>query len=149
MPSLNRNEKKTCEDCDKEYRRFDGARHSKNCVRGVISRSECRYFTYNQQETNYHVAKNMLQQLSSNQRLARFAKKSFRVSTRSNNNGEKNMGRNNESQVIRWQTWTRLCRRKRKMERNSKMSWVLVSISWWTLRWRMGVIRYLTFKCQS
>ena len=48
--------------------------------------------------------KNMLQQLSSNQRLARLAKKSFRVTTRSNNNGEKNMGRNNESQVIRWQT---------------------------------------------
>ena len=57
MPSLSRNEKKTCEDCDKEYRRFDGARHGKNCVRGVISCSECRYFFYNQQETNYHVAK--------------------------------------------------------------------------------------------
>ena len=57
MPSLSRNEKKTCEDCDKEYMRFDGARYSKNCVRGVISGSECRYFTYNQQETNYHVAK--------------------------------------------------------------------------------------------
>ena len=57
MPSLNRNEKVKCENCGKEYRRDHAARHSKNCVRGVISCSECRYFTYNQQEMNYHVAK--------------------------------------------------------------------------------------------
>ena len=57
MPSLNRNEKVKCEDCDKENRRSDAARHRKNCVRGVISCSECRYFTYNQQEMNYNVTK--------------------------------------------------------------------------------------------
>ena len=57
MPSLNRNEKVKCEDCDKEYRRSDAARHRKDCVRGVISGSECRYFTYNQQKMNYHAVK--------------------------------------------------------------------------------------------
>ena len=30
MPSLNRNEKVICEDCDKEYRRSDAARHRKS-----------------------------------------------------------------------------------------------------------------------
>ena len=57
MPSLNRNEKVKCEDCGKEYRRSDEARHRKSCVRGVISCPDCRYITYNQQEMNYHVVK--------------------------------------------------------------------------------------------
>ena len=46
-----------CEDCVKEYRRSDAAQHRKNCVQGVISCSECKYFNYNQQKMNYHVAK--------------------------------------------------------------------------------------------
>ena len=57
MPSLNRNEKVKCEDCDKEYRRSDATRHRKNCARGVISCSECRYFSYSKQEMSYQVAK--------------------------------------------------------------------------------------------
>ena len=57
MPSLNRNKKVQCGDCGNLYVRAHAARHRKNCVRGVISCSECMYFTYNQQEMNYHVAK--------------------------------------------------------------------------------------------
>ena len=57
MPSINRKEKVKCEECDQEYSRSDAARHKKNCVRGVFSCSECRYFTYNRQEMSYHVAK--------------------------------------------------------------------------------------------
>ena len=57
MPALNRNEKKKCEDCGKEYRRADAARHRKSCVRGVISCPECNYCSYNQQEMNFHSSK--------------------------------------------------------------------------------------------
>ena len=55
-----------------------------------------------------------LHHLTSNQRFAHFARRSFRVTIRSNNIGEKSMERNNGKQVIRWQTWTRLLRRKGK-----------------------------------
>ena len=58
MPSLNRNEKMKCEDCGKEYRRDHAARHRKSCQAGIISCPDCKYFTYNKQEMNYHVAKN-------------------------------------------------------------------------------------------
>ena len=57
MPSLNRNEKVKCEDCGKEYRRADAARHRKSCVRGVISCPQCNYWTYNQQKMNFHTSK--------------------------------------------------------------------------------------------
>ena len=33
------------------------ARHHKSCQAGIISCPDCKYFTYNQQELNYHVAK--------------------------------------------------------------------------------------------
>ena len=46
-----------CEDCGKEYRKSDAARHRKRCVRGVISCPECNYCSYNQQEKNCHAAK--------------------------------------------------------------------------------------------
>ena len=32
------------------------ARHRKRCTKGAIYGPKCRYFIYNQQETNYHVA---------------------------------------------------------------------------------------------
>ena len=57
MPSLKKNKKLKCEDCDKEYWRSDAARHRKSCVRGIVSCLECNYCTYNQQEWNYHAAK--------------------------------------------------------------------------------------------
>ena len=52
MPALNRNDTVKCEDCGKEFRRSDTARHS-----GVISCLECNYCTYNQQEMNFHTSK--------------------------------------------------------------------------------------------
>ena len=38
------------EDCGKEYRRDNAARHRKSSVRGVLSCPECNYCTYNQQK---------------------------------------------------------------------------------------------------
>ena len=52
MPSLNRNEKVQCGDCGNIY-----VRHPKSCQAGIISCPDCKYFTYNKQERNYHVAK--------------------------------------------------------------------------------------------
>ena len=46
-----------CEDCGKEYSRANAARHRKSCQAGIIYRPDCKYFTYNNQEINYHVAK--------------------------------------------------------------------------------------------
>ena len=64
MPALNRNEKVKCEDCGKEYRRADTARHRKSCQAGIISCHDCKYFTYNKQEMNNHVAKKHAQSTS-------------------------------------------------------------------------------------
>ena len=33
------------------------ARHRKSCQAGIISRPDCKYFTYNKQEMNYHITK--------------------------------------------------------------------------------------------
>ena len=57
MPALKRNEKVKCEDCGKEYSRANAARHRKSCQSGIISCPDCKYFTNNKQEMNYHVAK--------------------------------------------------------------------------------------------
>ena len=78
--------------------------------------------------------RSMLHHLPSNQRFAHVPRRNFRVTVYSNNIGEKSMERNNGKQVIRWQTWTRLWRRKGKMERNSERSWVLANTSWWIRR---------------
>ena len=64
MPALNRNEKVKCEDCGKEYRRSDAARHRKSCAGGVISCPERNFCIYNQQEMNYHAAKKHAQSIS-------------------------------------------------------------------------------------
>ena len=57
MPSLDRNEKVQCGDSGNMYVRQHAARHRKSCQAGLISCPDCKYFTYNKQEMNYHVAK--------------------------------------------------------------------------------------------
>ena len=57
MPSLNRNEKVQCGDCGNMYVCQHAARHCKSCQAGIIYCPDCKYFTYNKQEMNYHVAK--------------------------------------------------------------------------------------------
>ena len=57
MLSLNRNEKVQCGDCGNLYVRAHAARHRKSFQAGIISCPDCKYFTYNKQEMNYHVAK--------------------------------------------------------------------------------------------
>ena len=68
-----------CENCDKDYRKSDAARHRKNCVRGVISCSECRFFTYNQQETNYHVVKKHAPSISKQSTVCSSCEKEFPI----------------------------------------------------------------------
>ena len=55
----------------------DAVRHRKNCVRGAISRSECRYFTYHQQEMNNHMAKKHAPSTSKQSRVCSSCKKEF------------------------------------------------------------------------
>ena len=55
----------------------NAARHRNNCGRGVIYCSECRYFTYNQQEMNYHVAKKLASSTSKKPRVCSSCKKEF------------------------------------------------------------------------
>ena len=57
MPALDRNEQVKFGDCGNMYTRQNTARHRKNCSKGVISCPDCKYFTYNQQEMSYHMAK--------------------------------------------------------------------------------------------
>ena len=57
MPTLNRNDKVKCGNYGIMYVRAHAARHQKRCVKGFVSCPDCKYFTYNQQEMNYHMAK--------------------------------------------------------------------------------------------
>ena len=104
MPSLNRHEKVQCGDCGNMYIRQHASRHRKSCQAGIISCPDCKYFTYNKQDMNYHVAKKHAPSISSNEQFAHLARWSFRVTNRSSNIREKNMERNNGNQVIQWQT---------------------------------------------
>ena len=56
MPALNRKDKIRCQDSGKEYMRASADRHSKSCLRGVISCIDCNDCTYNQQEINFHTS---------------------------------------------------------------------------------------------
>ena len=100
MPSLNRNEKVQCGDCGNMYVRQHAARHRKSCQAGIISCPDCKYFNYNKQEMNYHVAKKHAPSTSKQSMVCSPCEQEFP----SYNIGEKNMGRNNGNQVIRWQT---------------------------------------------
>ena len=91
MPSLKRNEKVQCGDCGNMYVRQHAARHRKRCAKGVISCPDCKYFTYNQQEMNYHMAKKHAPS-SLKQSTVRPVKNSLRVTSLSNIIGEKYMG---------------------------------------------------------
>ena len=104
MPALNRNEKVKSGDCGNMYIRQNTARHRKNCSKGVISCPDCKYFTYDQQEMSYHMAKKHAQPVRSSRRFVLLVKKSSQVTTLSNNIGERNMEQNNGNPVIRWPT---------------------------------------------
>ena len=57
MPALSRNEKIKCGDWGIMYVRAHAARNQKRCSKGVVSCPDCKYFTYNQQQMNYRMAK--------------------------------------------------------------------------------------------
>ena len=77
MPSLNRNEKVQCGDCGNLYVRAHAVRHRNIFSNGVISCPECRYFTYNQQEVNYHVAKKHAPSISKQSMVRSSCEKEF------------------------------------------------------------------------
>ena len=58
MPSLNRNEKVTCENCGVQNTKYNLARHKKSCSGGTLYCSKCPNFsTKSRDEINYHTAK--------------------------------------------------------------------------------------------
>ena len=58
MPSLNRNEKVTCENCVTQTRKFNLARHKKSCSVGTLYCTQCPSFsTKSRNDLNYHFAK--------------------------------------------------------------------------------------------
>ena len=120
-PALNRNEKVKCEDCGKEYSTANAARHRKSCQAGIISCLDCKYFTYNKQEMNYHLAKKHSPSTSKQSTVCSSCEKEFPELLLAPTTSEKRIGRNNGNQVKRWLARTRLWRR-RMMERNSNRS---------------------------
>ena len=59
MPSLNRNDKFTCESCDTQTTKPNLARHKKRCSFGTMQCTQCPNFsTKSQNDLNYHIAKN-------------------------------------------------------------------------------------------
>ena len=77
MLALNRNEKVKCGDCGNMYIRQNTARHRKNCSKGVISCPDCKYFTYNQQEMSYRMAKKHAQPNSKQSTVCPFCEQEF------------------------------------------------------------------------
>ena len=58
MPSLNRNEKVTCENCGVQITKYNLARHKKRCSAGTLYCTQCPNFsTLSQDDLNYHIAK--------------------------------------------------------------------------------------------
>ena len=58
MPSLNRNEKITCENCGVQITKPNLARHKKRCSAGTLYCTQCPIFsTLSQDDLNYHIAK--------------------------------------------------------------------------------------------
>ena len=58
MPSLNRNEKVTCENCGVQFTKYNLARHKKSCSAGTLYCTQCPNFsTLSQEDLNYHIAK--------------------------------------------------------------------------------------------
>ena len=57
MPSLNRNEKVTCDNCSTQITELNLARHKKRCSGGKLSSTQCPNFsTKSQNDLNYHIA---------------------------------------------------------------------------------------------
>ena len=58
MPSLNRNEKVTCQNCGVQITKPNPARHKKSCSAGTLYCTQCPNFsTLSQDDLNYHIAK--------------------------------------------------------------------------------------------
>ena len=58
MPSLNRNEKVTCEKCGIQITKYNLARHKKRCSAGTLYCAQCPTFsTLSQDDLTYHIAK--------------------------------------------------------------------------------------------
>ena len=58
MPSLNRNEKITCENCGTQTTKLNLARHKKKCSACTLYCTQCHNFsTKSQYDMNYHIAK--------------------------------------------------------------------------------------------
>ena len=58
MPSLNRNEKVTCENCGVQVTKLNLARHKKRCSAGTLYFTQGPNFsTLSQVDINYHIAK--------------------------------------------------------------------------------------------
>ena len=59
MPSSNRYEKVTCENCGTQTTKLNLARHKKSCSAGTWYCTQCpNFFKKSQNELNYHIAKN-------------------------------------------------------------------------------------------
>ena len=60
MPSLNRNEKVTCENCGIQIPKYNLARHKKRCSAGTLYCTQCPDFsTLSQDDLNYHIVKQL------------------------------------------------------------------------------------------
>ena len=58
MPSLNRYEKFTCENCGTQTTKLNLARHKKRCSAGTLHCTQCpNFFTKTQKDLNYDKAK--------------------------------------------------------------------------------------------
>ena len=58
MPSLNRYEKVTCENCGTQITKLNLARHKKSCSAGTLHCSQCsNFFTKSENPLNYRIAK--------------------------------------------------------------------------------------------
>ena len=57
MPSLNRNEKVTCETCGVQITKLNVAGHRKSCSAGTLYCTQCSNFsTKSRDDSNYHIA---------------------------------------------------------------------------------------------
>ena len=61
MPSLNRYEKTTCENCGTQTTKLNLARHKKSCSAGTLYCTQCpKFSTKSQNDLIYHIAEDLI-----------------------------------------------------------------------------------------
>ena len=146
MPSLNKNKRAQCGYCGNTFVAEHAARHGKTCQAGNISCPDCRYFTYNKQEKKYHLAKKLTPSTSKQSTVCLCCEKEFPGCYSLQQPRREEYGAIQPKSSDTVAELNKIVEEERDDGEKPKEE---LCACHYLLRWRMGDIRRLFFKCQS